>query len=349
MKIIALNHHVKSITGGHAYNDKLYNYLSNISKCSILYEPDLNGRYRSWWKLFGPIAELKRLKDISEGDIVFFTDSGYVYHFLLLLICRLFKRSRNICILHHFPHLEMQGLKRIVIKTSMRYYFKLADTVIVPSPYTKNIAEKLLNNVCYIPLPFEKEYRPSVNYNEGDLLFVGAIEKRKGLNYLIKALKILKDRNVIFRLNILGAIKDDATYNNLKNDIASFELEDVVFFRGCVSEEEKLKYYNSSELFVFPSLLEGYGIVLVEAMRYGLPIICFNNSAMPFSIDNGVNGYLANNLDALDFANKIMKVLHNRRERLRLQVGIGKKLSMVKTEKDFENAVNLFYSRIVLR
>lgn len=342
-KIVVLNHHAKSITGGHMYNDKLYDYLSEISNYPLVYEPDLLGRYIGWRKLLGPIIELKRLKRIAKGDVVFFIDSSLIYHFLLLLCCRFFKKSYNICIVHHFAYLQYAGLKRRVLKKCTSWYCKLSNTVIVPSPYTKQIAEETLGNVFYIPLPFNNNFKPSSNYNDGDLLFVGGVEQRKGLSYLLKALKILKEKNIQFRLNIVGAVKDEKTYMELKDDIVSYNLSNCVFFRGRVSEKELQNYYGSSELFVFPSLLEGYGMVFVEAMNYGLPIVCFNNSAMPFSIKNGVNGYLADNLDVVDFASKIEIILHNKKERQRLQQGIEEILSEVKTEADFKNAVESFY------
>lgn len=61
-------------------------------------------------------------------------------------------------------------------------------------------------------------------------------------------------------------------------------LEDVVSFSGRVSDEELRNYYSKAYCFVLPSLLEGYGMVLIEAMSYGLPVIAFNNSAIPFTL-----------------------------------------------------------------
>lgn len=71
-----------------------------------------------------------------------------------------------------------------------------------------------------------------------------------------------------------------------------YGLEDVVTFVGRISDEELKSYYSRAYCFVFPSLLEGYGMVLIEAMSYGLPVIAFDNSAIPFTVKNDRNGIL---------------------------------------------------------
>jgi glycosyltransferase involved in cell wall biosynthesis len=93
----------------------------------------------------------------------------------------------------------------------------------------------------------------------------------------------------------VGTVVDQLYYDNLKHQISTAGLTDNVNFRGRVSDEILAECYQKAEIFTFPSLLEGYGIVLIEAFNNGLPIICFDNTAMPYTVKDGVNGFVAKN------------------------------------------------------
>ena len=67
-------------------------------------------------------------------------------------------------------------------------------------------------------------------------------------------------------------------------------------FMGRVNEKQKDELYKESKCFLFPSQNEGYGWVLIEAMSYGLPVIAFDNTAMPYTVNNG-NGRIIKNKD----------------------------------------------------
>ena len=94
---------------------------------------------------------------------------------------------------------------------------------------------------------------------------------------------------------------------------------------------------------VICQIITPYGAILKQN-KHGL----FKDLDIKYSIKNGVNGYLADNLDVVDFANKIVKIIHDSKERQRLQQGIKFILSEDKTEVDFKKAVESFYSDLLL-
>lgn len=349
MKIVVLNHPEQVITGGHKYNQEFYNYLVEISGLEIQYYPLLSKIYRGWKRFFSPFIELRQLTKIKKGDFVFFCDTTYKYHLILLLICRYFVRSQNIIIIHHFTYLGLTGFSKVLYRFVQNFYYKSANIIIVPSPFTRDVAENELrgSRIEYIPLPFDNRYTPSSNYNNGELLFVGAIEPRKGLHFLLQAVDIVKKSGLSFKLNIVGKVVNENYCRELEKYICEHNLVSNVHFRGRVSLEELNSYYSTAEMFVFPSVLEGYGIVLVEALSHGLPIIAFENSAMPYTIKHNLNGYLAKNMDAKDFAKQIMKLLNKKEERKKLQDGIKEFLLSVKTEKDFKFGISKFYKSLI--
>jgi glycosyltransferase involved in cell wall biosynthesis len=114
------------------------------------------------------------------------------------------------------------------------------------------------------------------------LLFVGRINQRKGIKYLLNALKLLNTKEV--RLTICGRVVDDL---DLFRPFAS-----QVEVRPSVSASELVAAYQTADLFVFPSVAEGFGQVLLEAMSCGLPILSTTHTAAPDLIEDGIEGFI---------------------------------------------------------
>ena len=114
------------------------------------------------------------------------------------------------------------------------------------------------------------------------VLFVGRINERKGLHYLLEALEQLPIGSV--ELTICGRVLD--RLNDLKQ--CNFPLH----LRPSVSTEELVEAYRSANLFVLPSIAEGFGQVLLEALACGLPILATSHTAAPDLIEDGVQGFI---------------------------------------------------------
>ena len=104
-----------------------------------------------------------------------------------------------------------------------------------------------------------------------DLLFVGRLEKRKGIQHLLKAILILKERNFKPTLKIVG---DGVYKNKLMSLVQENNLSSQVVFTGYISREELLKYYLRARCVVIPSIYEGTpNRVAIEALAIGNPLI----------------------------------------------------------------------------
>ena len=346
MTVFFLNCPAKSFTGGHKYNDDFMSYLSSYTGWNIVRTPNCALTYPSFRKFYAPFAELKWLKRFQSGDIVFLYDSCSKYHFLLALLANLFCGVSLVSIIHHFQYLERRKTFRFFHKFIQYVYFRTCDFLIVPSPFTLSISKKLFTNtkIVYVPIPFEKNFSISSRYEKGSFLFVGTVEPRKGLAYLIEAIgKVkMKKPNLKIHLNIVGKIVDSDYYNKLLLCAMNSDVRDVVKFWNRVPEDLLNDMYNKADLFIFPSLLEGYGMVLIEAMSHGIPVVAFNNSAMPYTIQDGVNGLLANDKDAESLAEKILLICGNDSLRMKLQLGMKATVNDLKTRSDFEEGVRQF-------
>lgn len=345
--IIYLDHHKTSVTGGHKYNDEFEAYLEKVSGIKVQSTPSCASIYGGWKKIFSPLVEMKHLKNFDVNSLVLFGDTTFKHHLLLALFNKWSTKAKSAMIIHHFSFIGQTGLSGKIHRWLMCKYVSMMDSIIVPSPFTLDVAKELFPNkrIFYVPLPFERTFKKSSSYENGNLLYVGTIAERKGLSHLIDSISLLDNKKSI-KLNIVGKVVDQAYYNKLQKQIALLGLSENINFLGRVSDETLAECYQKAEIFTFPSLLEGYGIVLVEAFNHGLPIICFNNTAMPYTVKDGINGFVAKNEDSKDMAKKISLLTGNKTLREKLQQGIEESVMQLKTREDFEHCIESFYKHV---
>lgn len=350
-RIVYLDRPKSVKTGGHKYNEAFVDYLSFYSNSEIIPTPQCANIYSKGVKLLSPILELKRLPLFKKASLVIFNDTAYFYHVILLLVSKLLvNHVSSVVIVHHLAFDERCGLIGRLRNGIQKLYIKYCDTIIVPSPYTLDTASRYFpkSKICYIPLPFERKFTPSPIYEEGRFLYVGTVDERKGLIYLINALGVMykESPHINFALDVIGKIEDAKYHTHLLRRAEELNIADRVTYRGRVSAEELEEIYSKAEIFTFPSLLEGYGIVLVEAMSHGIPVVAFNNTAIPYSIKDGVNGLLAKNKDYYSLAEKIERLTGDWQLRARLQKGMEQTIMNLKTQCDFEESIKDFYNQM---
>ena len=141
------------------------------------------------------------------------------------------------------------------------------------------------------------------------ILFVGQLKERKGLPYLIKAMKIVHERIKNARLVIIGQGSEE---KSLREIVEQNKLSEAVHFLGVRQHKAVLAYMNLADIFVLPSLEEAFGIVLVEAMNQGLPIVATRVQGIPYVVKDGVNGFLVPARNCSLLAEKIIFVLEHR-------------------------------------
>ncbi len=219
---------------------------------------------------------------------------------------------------------------------------KRAKKIIADSQSTKNDIVNFFNinpskvsvvhlaaDAFFRKLP-SKEKRKGVlkkyNIDKKYILSVGTIEPRKNFTTLIKAFNIAKKRNAGFgyKLVIAGRTgwKSEATYTERE---ASPYKDDILFI-GKVSDEDLLQIYNQAELFVFPSVFEGFGLPVPEAMSCGLPVISSNCSSLKEIAGNA--GILVTPNDYKEISKQISDILKN--EKLKEEL---KKKSLIQAKK----------------
>ena len=166
-------------------------------------------------------------------------------------------------------------------------------------------------------------FRPDVpliqEYCDGKLniVFMGRLEFRKGLNYLLKAFYYVKKEMPNTRLIICGpGTRLRKRYEQWVKDV---RLKDVVF-TGLVNFEEQPSYYRTADVFCAPNTShESFGLVLVEAMATGRPVVASNIEGFASVVTDGKDGLLVPPMTVRPLANTLLKLLNDKQ--LRLQMG----------------------------
>lgn len=305
------------VTGGEIYNYRLDRYLKtrfnrvdNVSWPNRPHRNALEFILNSLTQNVYNTSLLKRLGNM-DGDVMILEEGSQSADlFLFNLVVRAIrvamdKRIRIVSITHHlYAPLEENTLKKTLMAVQECLFANSLDGVITPSDFTKNLVDRMLKRhvdmlVAHPGLNISGLDEKRGHIDEGEsklnLLFVGYIIQRKGVDTLVRALDILvKSSNMKnLLLHVVGDTERDRNFfRGIKEYCERAGIEDHIIFHGRVSEQDLRNLYKTADIFVFPSLWEGFGIVLAEAMSYGLPIVTTDAGAIPYLVKDGQNGFL---------------------------------------------------------
>jgi glycosyltransferase involved in cell wall biosynthesis len=178
----------------------------------------------------------------------------------------------------------------------------------------------------FTPLPQHIARRVlSINPNKIIILYVGRMERRKGIDTLIEAMSFLvqkmPEKRKVMRLLISGGearkgiglegIPEKTEKERLKKLVESLGLKDIVRFTGNIDRENLPFYYASADVTVVPSYYEPFGLVPLESMACGTPVVASNTGGLMYTIKDGKTGSLVSPKDPAGFADKIYELLEN--------------------------------------
>ncbi len=252
----------------------------------------------------------KAKKLIAEGDF----DVMHAHEPLMPLVpYHLFRYSRAAKI--GTFHAAADGGNRFytVSKFLSKMNFKKLDGKIAVSPAAVNLITRyypgyyniIPNGIEYEHFRQDREPLPEFTDGRQNILFVGRPEKRKGLQYLLRAYLRIREQEPNTRLIVVGA-GDFSRYMRIMR-----AFPDVVF-RENVPYGELPRYHKSAHVFCSPNTgNESQGYVLLEAMAAGLPVVASNIEGFAGVITDNIDGLLARPKDEDDIAEKILRVLRN--------------------------------------
>jgi len=253
-----------------------------------------------------------------------------------------FSHTTNVGTFHAFQHSvgylshPLSGynfgrpISTIILKRRAR---KLDGKIAVSKPAMEFASKYVPGEYNIIPngidlAHFSPDVSPIDEFCDGKLniLFVARLESRKGLNYLIKAYKRVKEEFSNSRLIIVGP--GTRLRRKYERQVKRNRLQDVVFV-GYVSYAELPRYYKTADIFCSPATgRESFGIALLEAMAVGKPIVASNIDGYANLITDGVEGLLVPPKDEKALAQALISLMAN--ESLRQQMGARERLTAKK-------------------
>jgi glycosyltransferase involved in cell wall biosynthesis len=197
----------------------------------------------------------------------------------------------------------------------LRWQIPMAKSVTANSSFTQALIQKLYSgDVSVIPYGLTIEPKtPCTSNPEEDtkLLFVGRLDERKGLKYLLEALPLVL-RKYPVRLRIVGK---GILEQEIKQQCHELQLDKVIDFLGFVSKEELANEYASCNIFVLPAIVdskgdtEGLGIVMIEALAHEKPVIASAVGGIVDVIKSGITGILVNEKDPEALSQSIIELI----------------------------------------
>ena len=241
-------------------------------------------------------------------------------------------KLRFVPIVHSYYTAEIKLAKSLGILGGMiKILVHTANVRTAISSYVKTLLGR--EDIKVIPyassIRLAKFHKPKDRVKEPIILFVGRLVERKGVDYLLKAARILKDRGLRFKVHIVGDGPERGKLVRLKRELG---LEDEVIFKGKVDSESLVNEYMSSDIFVLPSIVdsrgdtEGLGVVLIEALSFGLPVIATNVGGIPDIVINGETGILVPQKDPEELSSAVEYLLKNWEEAKKLVINGQKRI-----------------------
>jgi glycosyltransferase involved in cell wall biosynthesis len=209
------------------------------------------------------------------------------------------------------------GKKFFFVKYFLRHALKHAAAVVCISRYTAGEVAKLTTRrLELVPFGCTVRARPSLKDPQKpvkDVLFVGRLVARKGLDYLLRALPLCD--SVPVHLHVAGDGDRAAEWKALARRLG---LDRQVTFHGVVSDEELERHYADADVFVLPAIVddrgdtEGLGVVLVEALSFQTPVVASDVGGIPDVIIDKQTGLLVPEKDPAALAAAIQRLLRER-------------------------------------
>ncbi len=282
---------------------------------------------RFWSFIWSPGLFMELKREIEKCDIV----HAHGYHLLSSVYgCYLAKKRRKTFVLTGHDMLitddlplSARILKKIYDLSLGRYLLKNTSKIIALTEdqieqYTERGGDESRITVIPNAIDLEKYVsceEPATAKSGKRLLFVGRIEKYKGIQDVVGMMPALLASEPDVRLTIVGG--DSGFRHELEGLSERLGVRDTIVFTGEVSRDDLLKEYREADIFVLPSRMEGFGIVLLEAMASGLPCVAYSIPSVRTLIEHGKTGLLAENEE--EFFENILCLLENADVRSRLR------------------------------
>jgi glycosyltransferase involved in cell wall biosynthesis len=334
-----------TLSGGYLYDRKLVEYLrSQGDTVEIIPLP---------WRNYAAHLTDNFFFRLPRGFDVLIQDE--LNHPSLILANRGKHPSPVISLVHHMRCSELRPKWQNTFYSMIeKKYLQSVDGFIFNSKTTKNVVHKLIGNnkpniLAYPPTDrfgepiSEEEIIDRARISPLRILFLGNVIERKGLHTLLKAVSIEPSE---FRVDVVGSLDSEPGYKRqIQKIIEQNNLSSFIFLHGALDKEPLVEKLRQAHVLVVPSSYEGYGIVYLEGMCFGLPAIGTTAGAAGEIIEDGQTGYLIKPNDSVSLSKPLKTLAEDRGLLTRLSFNARKHyLRQPSWEASAESIRNFLYS-----
>ncbi|MGD8744031.1 MAG: glycosyltransferase family 4 protein [Candidatus Woesebacteria bacterium] len=352
-ELVNRGYKVRVLTSRHLDNLKSKEKINGVSIRRV-WTPLIFGR--------GPIMPTflwESFKYVKDPDVV----NCHIPQFEAVIICLWAKLLKKRIVLTH--HCDLSSWPGIVNQITEKITYLslllsglMADRIVV---YTKDYAKnsdylsRFENKLVYIlpPVKLEKprkfgfdEHFKGVKYRIG---FAGRIAREKGIQYLLEAIPLLKDKlGNDFKIFLAGPSRKvigGGFQNELKNSVER-NRQHVVFL-GSLDRGQMSQYYKRLDVLVLPSIerLESFGFVQVEAMLSGCPVVASNLPGVRVPTSLSGMGKIFKKADAVNLANAVLEIINNKDKFVNKQRRASKIFDHKRTIRGYETLFRVFVGK----
>jgi len=323
----------KSYTGGERYLVEVCNYLKlkNVTIEPIYIEHSNKSRdglglvincLLSNLRFFNKIRHLGKLSNVVFFEDFYLHPRLWLFNILVRLTIGELKMVVLVQSALFYHSILKKWWAKWIDQKIVRFFLRQASLILTNSNFIKQQVLSLgidLNQIKVVYCGYEKllpNHSTKSRLNKDKkvhkrILFVGQCVEIKGIEFLLKAIPMISDKKV--KIDIVGNMEGDPKYfTRLTHIVKELSLKDRVIFHSHIRDKNLLvKFYQHANIFVLPSLVESFGIVILEAMSFGLPIVATNVGAIPELIQNEVHGLLVSPANPKELAKAINKLLNS--------------------------------------
>lgn len=256
----------------------------------------------------------------------------------VILLCRLFGYKPLL-------HLHTYGFKATARKSALRkrfyrFVFKRSEVICLSARLIEDIEELYTGRVCILPngIPkVNKHNTYTLSSGPVKLLYLSNLIKGKGVLLLPDALELVKAAGYQVRLRIAGA-EMDVSYRQLDLLIREKKLEKEISLAGPKSGEAKYREFREADIFLLPSNYDTFGLVLLEAMQFGVPCISTMVGGIPDVLGEG-RGLLIPEINAAELAKAIIYLVEHPGKRLQMSQKAFDYFNAHYTQESFEQGL----------
>ena len=294
-------------------------YVQEITQNKNIKILEVNSILKKWRRLWLQSLKLRK-KIIQEKVDIFFGPSEYIPVLLP-------KKVKTVVTIHDvvfkiFPS-TISFFDKILYNSLLPLCVRKADAIITISHSSKEEIKKYLHvdeskiSVIHNGIPLDKYIPPKKVIKENYILFVGTLQPRKNLVSLLKAFTLIAketDCNMV----VVGAMGWKTS--SIENTVESIEptIRKKIHFLGYVDNDQLINLYQKALIFVAPSLHEGFGLIILEALASGTPVVTSPCGAIPEVFKDSV--IYADPLKPDDIAQKIVDLLKNKQNQKKMIV-----------------------------